>query len=128
MMNKKNTKKNTPLLKVWINGETIYLKADDGHVDINNGDKFVSRQRKHRIKSYIEYRPYETADELLNDLENHKPYNFVKPKYDNYLVAITYIGLTSELGVNIDGDPYSFEKAFDKYVWPDGTPFGVLEK
>ena len=128
-MNREQAKEIIPIIQAFADGKTIQSRivgSDEWYDATDCGFNFLDFE--YRVKPDSSYRPYETQEEVIRDLERHKPYNFVRAKHNYYLAAITFVGPTTMFGVNIDGDSYSFEKAFDKFVWPDGSPFGVLKE
>ena len=84
-------------------------------------------------KDAIKYRPFETCGEFVSERAKHAPCGFIKSKgYDGAMVKVSHIAYTNMKGKNMISifccheRKYSFEEAFKKYTFADGTPFGVL--
>lgn len=84
-------------------------------------------------KDAINYRPFETCGEFVSERAKHAPRGFIKSKgCDSTMVKVSHIAYTNAKGKNTISifccheRKYSFEEAFKKYTFADGTPFGVL--
>lgn len=77
----------------------------------------------YRIKTEPKYRPYLSVDECFADVQKHG--GWVKDKKTGVLYLILEI---SPLSVDIHCHCVGIGGLLNDYVYPDGTPCGVLEE
>lgn len=71
----------------------------------------------YRVKSEEKIHPYKDREECWNDMQNHQPFGWVKHKHHgNYFCLVAMESCTS------------FEDLFKKYIYVDGSPFGIVEE
>ena len=79
------------------------------------------------------YRPFKSREECWEEMKNHKPFGWLKPKIcgDFELIGEVFRSVVSEevmitLSIN-EWSSYSASSVFDDYTFADGTPFGIKE-
>lgn len=124
-MNRKEAKQLLPIIKAFSEGKEIeglykgtkspWFKIKD--MDFNGGIIF-------RIKPEPKYRPFKDAEECWQEMQKHQPFGYTYDRFNNIRDCITKVATT---GVSYDSPTVviSFEEIFDRFVFADGTPFGV---
>ncbi len=124
-----------PILKAYSEGKTIqYSTADITYwIDINDFkiidiQNFMDKHYTYRIKPEPKYIPFETKEECWEEMLKHQPFSWVEFKDKQFKQPIVSV---AENELMIDAYPdehicYSFEEAFNSFLFTDGTPFGKL--
>lgn len=74
-------------------------------------------------KSESKYRPFKDAEECWQEMLKHQPFGYTYDRFNNIRDSITKVATT---GVSYDSPTViSFEEIFDRFVFADGTPFGI---
>jgi len=72
---------------------------------------------EYRVKPESKIHPYKDRDECWNDMQNHQPFGWIKHKHHgNYFCLVAMESCTH------------FEDLFKKYIYVDGSPFGIVEE
>lgn len=134
-MNREQVKKLLPILQAFAEGKTIEIRTNPKSIANPSmpNDWVVMDELEcwanieYRIKPSSKYRPYQSIKECFHDMENHKPFGYLRKKQKGDIVLI--------IGVHNDGYPYlrlsmpnvatKFTSVFEEYVYLDGQPFGV---
>jgi len=118
-MNKNNAKEYFHIVEALAEGKIIQYQRDPGvWIDIEEV-KFSGTPNNYRIKSEPEYIPFKS-------IATRNPIGRLvvdKIKGEILMIVGMYAG-----GFMIGVSSYSFEKAFEKYEFEDGTPLGVLKQ
>lgn len=78
---------------------------------------------EYRIKPESKYRPFKNAEECWQEMLKHQPFGYTYDRFNGIRDSITKVATT---GVSYDSPTViSFEEVFDRFVFADGTPFGV---
>lgn len=80
---------------------------------------------EYRIKPEPTYRPFKDKEECWNEMQKHQPFGWL---YEILSSAYVNINGIDSLCVCCDEDAHEYCKAFDKFTFADGTPFGIKEK
>lgn len=83
---------------------------------------------KYRIKPEPTYRPFENAQECLEEMKRHEPFGWIKNKPDagNGCSAITEISCSyGAYFIKLGEDWLCSDVVFQNNTFFDGTPFGV---
>lgn len=92
----------------------------------NVKDLFFMRDLEYRIKSEFKYRPFANAEECWQEMLKHQPFGYTYDRFNNIRDSITKVATT---GVSYDSPTViSFKEIFDRFVFADGTPFGMKEE
>lgn len=127
-MNQNQAKELLPIIKAFSEGKVIQLKTvDKGWQDIILFASFDSNPEDYRIKPEPKYRPFKDAEECWQEMLKHQPFGYTYDRFNNIRDCITKVATT---GVSYDSPTVviSFEEVFDRFVFADGTPFGILEE
>lgn len=80
----------------------------------------------YRIKPKPKYRPFKNADECWKEMLKHQPFGYTYDSFNFIRDSITKVATT---GVSYDSPTViSFKEIFDRFVFADGTPFGMKEE
>ena len=77
------------------------------------------------------YRPFKNQEECWNEMLKHQPFGWVSSKNKNVMTFICYISNDSVQihdGCTFHGWNFNYEEMFDKYIFADGTPFGIKKE
>lgn len=128
-MNRQQAKKLLPIIQAFAEGKTIqYRHGDVDWVDIApyGALNFSADASKYRIKFKSKYRPFNDAEECLQEMLKHQPFGWLKDDVVQLynIINIKTTGITVNNGIS--NCNYSFKNVFN-LTFADGTPFGVEE-
>lgn len=126
-MTREEAKQLLPIIQAYSKGKEIeglykgtkspWFKIKD--MDLNGGIIF-------RIKPEPKYRPFANAEECWQEMLKHQPFGYTYDRFNNIRDSITKVATT---GVSYDSPTViSFAEIFDRFVFADGTPFGMKVK
>lgn len=131
-MTKEETKEAIKVMQAFVDGKEIECKRD-GDTVWEGGMIYPGWHwdtRNYRIKPEPKYRPYKSAEEVLEAIKEHggyikegNTYRFLK-KFtiqENGDIVYSFSGWGSTT-------VRTWEYLHDKIVWANGTPFGKLEE
>lgn len=130
-MNRNQAKEFYPILQAFAEGKVIECRTKPSSVECTDTPNEWTEMKEieywnnteYRIKPEVKFRPFANAEECWEEMLKHQPLGFVKDRDDNkFLVKVSYSDgciYISEKGT------YSFDEAFKKYIFADGTPFGM---
>ena len=119
-------KRMIPFMQAYAEGKTIQFRAhiNDEWEDIKelglNG--FTG---EYRIKPKPKYRPFKSQEECWNEMLKHKPLGWLRSKRIKDIYLLITIR-NHEIRI-FDDLPLHFSKAYRKYEFQDGSPFGIKE-
>ena len=125
-MTREEAKKMLPFIQAYAKGKTIQFRAhiNDEWKDIKELvlNRFTG---EYRIKPKPKYRPFKSQEECWNEMLKHKPLGWLRSKRikDIYLLITIRnheIRIFNDLSLH-------FSKAYRKYEFQDGSPFGIKE-
>lgn len=121
--------------------ECPFLYIDNNHHISYGCDMCVFTEHEHREITAEEilslgltepaYRPFKDKEECWNEMLKHQPFGWVSSKNKNVMTFICYISNDSVQihdGCTFHGWNFNYEEMFDKYIFADGTPFGIKEE
>ena len=125
-MTKEQAKELLPVITAFAEGKTIEVKnsknewneIDDPHFDVN--------PKLYRVKQEPKYRPFESAKECWDEMQKHQSFGWIKFKNKNEEGYIHFETVRND-GIFFDSVSFTFKKAFEYYVFIDGSPFGRKE-
>ena len=80
---------------------------------------------EYRVKSEPKYRPFKNAEECWQEMQNHKPFGWVKDKKDGHHALITAVD-DDTCGMSLNGNAaWSLSGIMDLFTFADDTNFGV---
>lgn len=128
-MNRQQAKELLPIIQAFAQGKTIqYRRGDVDWVDVAPYGvlSFTDDTSKYRIKSQQKYRPFNDAEECLQEMLKHQPFGWLKDDVVQLynIINIKTTGITVNNGIS--NCNYNFKNVFN-LTFADGTPFGVEE-
>lgn len=124
-MNRNEAKELLPIIKAFSEGKVIQMKTvDKGWQDIYFAS-FDSDPKDYRIKPELKYRPFKDAEECWQEMLKHEPFGWVKSTLFKDLALVQRI---TTLYVEINRDIIDYKDTLEKFIFADGTPFGILEE
>ena len=122
-MNRNQAKELLPIIKAFSEGKAIQQTDGYDWYDLDDPD-FMANGSSYRIKPETKYRPFKNADACWQEMQNYKPFGWLKDKNDGHLILITVVGDDKMMALNgrIGLDLLDM---MNNYVFADGTPFGV---
>lgn len=123
-MTREKAKELLPIIQAFAEGKTIQYKNE--HEEwIETDCPIWAKCSKYRIKPELKYRPFKTKEECWNEMQKHQPFGWIK--VDDIYVSIVCIHADNRIELNPQRMFISFERAFNEYLFADGTPFGIKE-
>lgn len=124
-MTREQVKQLLPIMQAYAEGKTIQFLNGGKWYDVYDTD-FYQSPDKYRIKPESKYRPFNDQEECWQEMHKHSDFGWVKSRNTGHLCQINcfYYG---NIGIDCN-DPISFRGAFDDYLFPDGTTFGIKEE
>ena len=114
-----------PIIKAYSEGKEIELSDPcNGKWDLIEEPEFTDRANLYRIKKEPIYRPFENANECLEEMVKHQPVGWIKSSrgiFNIFEIGEYYI-VIAKSGVN------RYDAAINDFVFVDGTPFGIKEE
>lgn len=124
-MTREKAKELLPIIKAYAEGKTIQYLIKDEWFDAF-APNFNFSANDYRIKPEPKYRPFKTKEECWNEMQEHQPFGWIK--VDDVYVSIVCIHADNRIELNPQRIFIPFEKAFNEYIFADGTPFGIKEE
>ena len=125
-MTREQAKELLPIIQAFAEGKTIqYLDKIDGWRDYN--DPSFCGNLKYRIKPEPKHRPFNDQEECWNEMHKHPDFGWVKTHNTGHLCQINCFYYGNRIGID-NKVAINFGCAFDDYLFPDGTPFGIKEE
>ena len=124
-MTRKEAGQSWPIIKAYSEGKKIELSDPcNGKWDLIEEPEFTDRANLYRIKKEPIYRPFENANECLEEMVKHHPVGWIKSSrgiFNIFEIGEYYI-VIAKSGVN------RYDAAINDFVFVDGTPFGIKEE
>ena len=127
-MTREEAKELLPIIQAFAEGKTIQQKRQVGYedewFDVNtlSWDKIPS---DYRIKPELKYRPFKTKEECWDEMLKHQPFGWIKSPNDELFCIDTVF----EDSIGYKHSSCYFEEYFKcKYLFVDGTPFGIKDE
>ena len=125
-MTREEAKKMLPFIQAYAKGKTIQFRAhiNDEWKDIKELvlNRFTG---EYRIKPKPKYRPFKSQEECWNEMLKHKRLGWLRSKRIKDIYLLITIR-NHEIRI-FDDLPLHFSKAYRKYEFQDGSPFGIKE-
>ena len=121
-MNRKQAKELLPIIQAFAEGKTIEFrnKSFKEWAEIDN-PSFDPTITNYRIKPEPKYRPFKNAEECWQEMQKHQPFGWIRNKKTKEYELLQRVAPKN--GV-ID----QYACAFKRWVFADGTPFGIKEE
>lgn len=131
-MTKEEAKEFYPILKAYAEGKVIECRRKPSTMesaDTPNGWTEIKEiefwnNTEYRIKPESAYRPFENAQECLEEMRRHEPFGWIKykPGFGDKCFAITEVSISS---ISFGATWFSTKGMFQYITFLDGSPFGV---
>ena len=125
-MTREETKKRIKVMQAFVDGKDVEVLNTDKWELVSNPS--WSPDTKYRIKPESAYRPFDNAQECIEEMKKHEPFGWVKSKPDvgDYCSTITDIRYGSAFNfIKLRGSWKDTNIVFGNYTFLDGSPFGV---
>ena len=129
-MTREEAKELLPIMQAYAEGRTIQFLDGGKWLDLYESDFYKSPER-YRIKPEPKYRPFKTKEECWNEMQKHQPFGWLKNKKRESVILIGNVYMDKEVLIvwaTNEKDYNSASMVFNKYVFADGTPFGIREE
>ena len=136
-MTREEAKQLLSIIQAFAEGKTIevYYGEDKGWPTLAiTNPKFDLKPSQYRIKPEPKYRPFKTKEECWNEMLKHQPFGWVKSKDKGYFHLIGLVQFASEIEdvmitfATSEQLARSSRSISEKYIFADGTPFGIKEE
>lgn len=133
-MDRNQAKDFSPILQAFAEGKEIECRNEPDSIKglglpndwTNVTDLFFMKGLEYRIKLESQYRPFANAEECWQEMQKHQPFGYTYDRLNNIRDSITKVATT---GVSYDSPTViSFVEIFGRFVFADGTPFGMKEE
>ena len=128
-MNRQEAKELLPIIKAFVEGQTIEILNCDGTWIIDRNLFFDRPTKCYRIQPELKYRPFRNAEECWQEMQKHRPFGWLCNKINNqyyYITALDDYGV-----VTTPFDEIKYTKYTDiikrETIFVDGAPFGIKE-
>ena len=125
-MTREETKERIKVMQAFVDGKDVEVLNTDKWELVSNPS--WSPATKYRIKPESAYRPFESAQECIEEMRKHEPFGWVKSKPDvgDYCSSIIDIRYVSAFNfIKLRGSWLNTNIVFENYTFLDGSPFGV---
>lgn len=121
-MTREETKERIKVMQAYVDGKDVEVLNTDEWELVSNPS--WSPATKYRIKPESVYRPFENAQECIEEMKRHEPFGWVKdkPEYGDTCSIIMRVNSTH---IRCDDVWYSLKEMFQYNTFLDGSPFGV---
>ena len=121
-MTREETKKRIKVMQAFVDGKDVEVLNTDKWELVSNPS--WSPNTKYRIKPKSAYRPFESAQECIEEMRKHEPFGWVKdkPEFGDTCSAITKV---SNSYIRCDETWLCTNSMFEYYTFLDGSPFGI---
>ena len=135
-MTKEEAKEFYPILQSYAEGKVIECRRKPSimeSADTPNGWTEIKeidfwKNTEYRIKPEATYRPFESAQECIEEMRKHEPFGWVKSKpdvgyYCSSIIDIRYVSAFNF--IKLRGSWLNSNSVFENYTFLDGSPFGI---
>ena len=115
------------LMQAYVDGKQIqYFNRLEGKWE-DTTDPRWSQGSSYRIKPESNYLPFRDVEECWQEMQNHRPFGWIKDKNDGHYSMITKVNADFDKkhiaisGINI----WTLSETMCDYTFADGEPFGI---
>lgn len=119
-MNREQAKELLPIIQAFAEGKTVQYKIEGEWIQ-TNVPSFNPYLWEYRIKPEPKYRSFKDAVECWQEMQKHQPFGWIRNKKTKEYELLQRVAPKN--GV-ID----QYACAFKRWVFADGTPFGIKEE
>lgn len=126
-MDREQAKELLPIIQAFAEGKIIQSRRINGMwIDLEmktalNIISLIDEPQKYRIKPEPKFRPFANAEECWQEMQKHQPFGWIRNKKTKEYELLQRVAPKN--GV-ID----QYACAFKRWVFADGTPFGIKEE
>lgn len=126
-MDREQAKELLPIIQAFAEGKIIQSRRINGMwIDLEmktalNIISLIDEPQKYRIKPEPKYRSFANAEECWQEMQKHQPFGWIRNKKTKEYELLQRVAPKN--GV-ID----QYACAFKRWVFADGTPFGIKEE
>ena len=135
-MTREEAKEFYPILQAYAEGKVIECRTKPSTMKCADTPNDWTEMKEiefwsnteYRIKPESKYRPFESAQECIEEMRKHEPFGWVKSKPDvgDYCSPIIDIRYGSAFSfIKLRGSWINTNIVFENYTFLDGSPFGV---
>ena len=122
-MTREQAKELLPIIQAFAEGKTVQFLDGGKWADVYETD-FHESPVKYRIKPEPKYRPFESAQECIEEMRKHEPFGWVKDKPEFGYKCSTITSVFTSL-IKRDEAWYGPKEMFQYSTFLDGYPFGI---
>ena len=122
-MTREQAKELLPIIQAFAEGKTVQFLDGGKWADVYETD-FHESPVKYRIKPESKYRPFESAQECIEEMMKHEPFGWVKDKPEFGYKCSTITSVFTSL-IKRDEAWYGPKEMFQYSTFLDGYPFGI---
>ena len=129
-MTREEAKELLPIMQAFAEGKTIEYRGYGGAWKVAQTPTWSSHLC-YRIKPEPKYRPFKSKEECWQEMLKHQPFGWLKNKKRESVILIGNVYMDKEVLIvwaTNERDSNSASMVFNKYVFADGTPFGIKEE
>lgn len=129
-MTREEAKELLPIMQAFAEGKTIEYRTSGGAWKVAHTPTWSSCL-SYRIKPEPKYRPFKSKEECWQEMLKHQPFGWLKNKKRESVILIGNVYMDKEVLIvwaTNERDSNSASMVFNKYVFADGTPFGIREE
>ena len=121
-MTREETEERIKVMQAYVDGKDVEVLNADKWELVSNPS--WSTATKYRIKPESAYRPFESAQECIEEMRRHEPFGWVKdkPEFGDTCSAITKV---SNGYIRCEETWHNPKEMFQYNNFLDGSPFGV---
>ena len=115
------------LMQAYVDGKQIqYFNRLEGKWE-DTTDPRWSQGSSYRIKPEPNYRPFRDSEECWQEMQNHRPFGWIKNKNDGHYSMITKVNADfDKKHIEISGGSiWTLSETMCDYTFADGEPFGI---
>ena len=128
MLTREKLKELLPIMQAFAEGKSVEYMDSDG-LWWKTENPIWEDGTKYRIQPEIKYRPFKTVDECWDEMHKHPDFGWIKSKHNgNYSDISTMYKSCKEERIMVANSSYTLAQAFEIFIFPDGTPFGMIEE
>ena len=116
------------VMQAYVEGKQIQYKDDEVWIDIDDPD-WDWHNWEYRIKPELNYRPFKNAEECWQEMQNHRPFGWIKDKNDGHYAMVTKVDADfDKKHIAISGSNiWTLSETMCDYTFADGEPFCINE-
>ena len=114
------------VMQAYVEGKQIQYKDDEAWIDIDDPD-WDWHNWEYRIKPEPNYRPFRDVEECWQEMQNHRPFGWIKNKNDGHYSMITKVNADFDkkhIAISVI-NIWTLSETMCDYTFAYGEPFGI---